>query len=462
MKESSRWTNKKVLVLGLAKSGTEAAKLLLQLGAQVTVNDQTPWEENEQAKDLQKLGAEVICGSHPISLIHSELDALIKNPGIRYDHELIVEAEKHNIPVLTEIQLAYDVSSAPIIGITGSNGKTTTTTYIADMLEDSKTQPLLAGNIGHAASGVAKNAAETSTLVMELSSFQLLGTDSFRPDIAVLLNLIDAHLDYHGTREEYIEAKKRLFIYQTPEDYLIYNADDETVIDMVKEAKAKKIPFSLKEDLPDGACLSHGRIKLFGEELMPVSDFSLPGDYNIANALAAACAAKLGGASNEKITEVMKSFTGVKHRLQHVGSWRGREFFNNSKATNVTATVKALQAFDQPIVLIAGGLDRGIPFDDLESSLKNVTAAFTYGETAEKLKDTAHNAGVPLISALETLEEAVKEAVNHAQEGEVILLSPACASWDQFKTFEERGDAFIRAVEKNIEEFNNQPKGDLL
>lgn len=454
MKQLTRWNGKKILVLGLAKSGTEAAKLLLELGARITVNDQVPWEENENAQALHQLGVEVICGSHPLSLISDDLDAVVKNPGIRYDHALIVEAEKRNIPVYTEIQLAYDVSPGPIVGITGSNGKTTTTTYIADMMQGGKYTPLLAGNIGHAASGVVREAAANHTLVMELSSFQLLGIDTFRPNVAVLLNLIDAHLDYHGTREEYIKAKKRLFLFQHAEDYLVYNADDETVVEMVKEAKAIKIPFSLESEQPEGACLINGDIKLFNEKILTAEEFSLPGNYNIANALAAACAAKLAGADKERIIEVMKSFTGVKHRLQYVKNWKGRSFFNNSKATNVTATVNALEAFQQPVVLLAGGLDRGLSFDALEDSLKNVTAVYTYGETADKLKKTAEAAGVPYVMEVETLDEAVNKAVTNSKEGEIILLSPACASWDQFKTFEERGDEFIKSVEKYTAEEN--------
>lgn len=448
MKVNTRWNNQNVLVLGLAKSGTEAAKLLLELGAKVIVNDQTVWEENEQAQELEKLGAAVICGSHPLSLINTDVDAVVKNPGIRYDHPLIEKAVSLGIPVLTEIQVAYDASPCPIIGITGSNGKTTTTTYIADMMLGGSHKPRLAGNIGHAASGVVRDAAKDDTLVMELSSFQLLGTDSFRPNIAVLLNLIDAHLDYHGTREEYIEAKKRVFCFQKSSDYLVYNADDPTVVEMVKDAPANKIPFSLTQNIPDGACLHEGVITLFGEKILDAEEFSLPGDYNISNALGASIAAKLAGAETSQIVKVMKSFGGVKHRLQHVLDWKGRAFFNNSKATNVTATVTALQSFRQPVVLIAGGLDRGLSFDGLTASLSGVKALFSYGETSGKLNETAEKAGVTSVTGVDTLDEAVAEAVRFSEEGDVILLSPACASWDQFKTFEERGDVFIASVEK--------------
>lgn len=448
MNVNTRWKNKNVLVLGLAKSGTEAARLLLELGAAVTVNDQTPREKNEQAKELEKLGAKAICGEHPLSLIDSSVAAVIKNPGIRYDHPLIEKAEALNIPVLTEIQLAYDVTPCPIIGITGSNGKTTTTTLIAEMMQGGEQKPLLAGNIGHAASGVVRQADENNTLVMELSSFQLLGTDSFRPDIAVMLNVIDAHLDYHGSREEYVKAKKRLFQFQNKTDFLIYNADDPTVREMVKDASAEIIPFSLTTEYPDGAYLKEGNIFLFGEKIITQEEFSLPGEYNISNAMAAACAASLSGAEKSQIIEVMKTFGGVKHRLQHVLSWQERAFYNNSKATNVTATVTALNSFDKPVILIAGGLDRNLPFDDLIRPLQGVKAAFTYGETSAKLKETADKAAVSLVKEVETLDQAVAEAVKHSEAGDIILLSPACASWDQFKTFEERGDAFIDAVAK--------------
>ncbi|WP_147802408.1 UDP-N-acetylmuramoyl-L-alanine--D-glutamate ligase [Alkalicoccus halolimnae] len=444
--QTTRWLNKNVLVLGLARSGTEAAKLLLELGAKVTVNDQTPFAGNKQAQELKELGAEVICGSHPLDLIHNGLDTVVKNPGIRYDHPMISKAAELAIPILTEIQLAYDSSPCPITAVTGSNGKTTTTTMIGEMLRASGLSPLTAGNIGEAASGVVRNAQADNNLVMELSSFQLMGIDSFRPKTAVLLNLVDAHLDYHGTREEYIRAKKQIFRYQTEDDYLIYNADDPTVVDMVEDASAQKIPFSLKSEQKSGAYIKEGMIFIMGEPASSLEAFSLPGEYNIANAMAAGCAAKTAGADIKSIGSVMKSFSGVKHRLQFVKEWKGRSFYNNSKATNVPAAITSLEAFEKPVILLCGGLDRGLPFNELTNSLHNVKAMLTYGETAGKLAEAGRAARVNEIHELESLEEAVLQAVKLSAEGDIVLLSPACASWDQFKTFEERGETFIEAV----------------
>ncbi|MFA9557362.1 UDP-N-acetylmuramoyl-L-alanine--D-glutamate ligase [Evansella sp. AB-rgal1] len=451
MIKTNYFENKNILILGLAKSGTAATKILLELGASVTVNDQKPLEENEQAQQLQKLGAKVVCGSHPIELVHEKLDYVVKNPGIRYDNTLVAEAMKHSIPVITEVELAYHISEAEIIGITGSNGKTTTTTYVFEMLKGSKRTPLLAGNIGEVACEVAAASSTDNVLVTELSSFQLMGIEQFRPKISVVLNLIEAHIDYHGSMENYVEAKGNIFKNQSVDDCIIYNADDSKVSKLIERGAAKKIPFSTKSVFEDGACIKNGFLTLFGENLISVEEMSLPGDHNISNGLAASVAAFLAGASKEQIRHVLKTFTGVKHRLQFVDNFKGRSIYNNSKATNVEATITALKAFEQPIVLIAGGLDRGISFDGLIPFFtERVKAVVTYGETAQKIADTASKSGAATTS-VQTLSEAVQKAYDYSQEGDVILLSPACASWDQFKTFEERGDCFIEEVKKIVQ-----------
>ncbi|MCE7794702.1 UDP-N-acetylmuramoyl-L-alanine--D-glutamate ligase [Salipaludibacillus sp. CUR1] len=448
MKIVNKFKDKKVLVLGLAKSGTEAAKLLNHLGALVTVNDRKPYEENEQAKELKKEGVEVVCGSHPEELVSEELDYLVKNPGVRYDHPLVAKAEGLNIPVYTEVELAYLISEAEIIGITGSNGKTTTTTYVGEMLKGGQRNPLIAGNIGKVACKVAREATSKDEMVVELSSFQLMGTETFAPKIAVLLNFVEAHLDYHGSMDDYIEAKSHIFRNQTSGDYLIYNADDPLVSKVVKGAKAQLIPFSVEKNLENGACLSEGWLTVFNEKLIQAKDMSLPGDHNVANALAAAAAAILGGADIEQIRHVLKTFEGVEHRLQFIGDLEGRKVYNNSKATNVPATITALKAFNQPVVLIAGGLDRGLSFDALKPLLsEKVSALITYGETKDKLAETGRQSGVPSVDSVDTLNEATVKAYSRSNKGDVILLSPACASWDQFKTFEERGKAFTEQVE---------------
>lgn len=453
MKETTRFQGKHVLVLGLAKSGTAAAKLLLKLGANVTVNDRLPLEENKQAQQLEEMGAEVICGSHPLQLIHEQIDYVVKNPGIPYSNPLIEKALQQKVPVITEIELASQISEAEIIGITGSNGKTTTTTYLYEMLNGGKKSPLIAGNIGDVACEVAEHATEDDVLVTELSSFQLMGVETFKPYIAMILNIVEAHIDYHGSFENYQEAKSRIMENQTFEDYLIYNADDNQVVHIVKSGQAKKIPFSLTQRIENGAYLDRdGWLVIFGDRFIHKEEMSLPGEHNIANALAATAAAILAGGSKEQIIHTLKTFSGVKHRLQFVDSFNGRLFYNNSKATNIPATITSLKAFEQPVVLIAGGLDRGVSFDDLIPYFKKrVKAVVTYGETADMIAETAKQAGVTKVEKTSHLNEAVETAYQCSESGDVILLSPACASWDQFKTFEQRGECFIEAVEKIIQ-----------
>ncbi|MBU9720443.1 MULTISPECIES: UDP-N-acetylmuramoyl-L-alanine--D-glutamate ligase [Bacillaceae] len=450
MRRTNAYEGKHVLVLGLAKSGSAAAELLIKQGAIVTVNDQKPFEENEEAQKLSSLGAEVVCGSHPLDLIHTELSLLVKNPGIRYDNPLVEKAVSLNVPVITEVELAYQISEADIIGITGSNGKTTTTTYIYEMLKGGEKEPFVAGNIGEVSCEVAQQVTEENVMVTELSSFQLMGIQAFRPKVALLLNIVEAHLDYHGDLINYIHAKGNIFKNQTQEDYLIYNADDVDVSELVTsgQASAKLIPFSTTKYVSGGACIHNNQLEVFGEPLLHVEEMSLPGEHNIANGLAAAAAALLSGAKRERVIEVLKSFRGVEHRLQYVATHDGRKFYNNSKATNVPATITALKAFEQPIVLIAGGLDRGLSFDGLIPYFNGVKSVVAYGETAEKIGETAKKAGIENIHLTKTLDQAVPMAFEQSKEGDVILLSPACASWDQFKTFEERGDHFVNAVKK--------------
>ncbi|SDY76042.1 UDP-N-acetylmuramoylalanine--D-glutamate ligase [Evansella caseinilytica] len=451
MKNTARFLDKQILVLGLAKSGTAAAELLLKLGARVTVNDRKPLEENVEAQRLQKLGAEVVCGSHPPDLVGEHLDYLVKNPGIRYDNPLIVKAASLRIPVITEVELAYEISEAEIIGITGSNGKTTTTTYLFEMLKDSQKTPLIAGNIGEVACEVAQQATEKNVLVTELSSFQLMGTEMFRPKISVLLNLIEAHIDYHGTMDDYIAAKANIFKNQAEGDYIVYNADDPKVTAVVQSGQAAFVPFSTEEAVQNGACVENGWLSVFGKKLIRVEEMSLPGLHNVANGLAAAAAAFLAGADIERIRTVLKTFAGVAHRLQFVDSFNDRSFYNNSKATNVTATITALKAFEKPVVLLAGGLDRGNGFDELLPYLEQrVSGIVTYGETGMLIAETAKRAGVETVKTCSTLREAVPLAYEISAPGDTILLSPACASWDQFNTFEERGDTFIDEVKKIV------------
>ncbi|MDT8859122.1 UDP-N-acetylmuramoyl-L-alanine--D-glutamate ligase [Alkalihalobacillus sp. MEB130] len=447
MKSNDLFKEKNILILGLAKSGEAAAKLLHKLGANVVVNDAKPYEENEQAKQLESIGIEVVCGGHPLTLLDKGIELVVKNPGIPYRNPIVREALHRGISVVTEVEIASLISEAEIVAITGSNGKTTTTTLIYEMLKNGEREPLIAGNIGTVACEVAEKATDQEVMVLEVSSFQLLGTEQFKPKVSVFLNLFDAHLDYHGTKEEYGLAKAKITANQTESDYLIYNVDDPIVRKIANDSDATLIPFSVKQPLAKGLSIQNEAIYYNGQPLVQLHSIVLPGAHNLENILAAIGASLTMGAKRSQIEHVLQTFSGVEHRLQFVSEYEGRRFYNDSKATNILASQKALEAFEQPIVLLAGGLDRGNEFDELSSSFKNVKALVTFGETKEKLAKTAKEAKVERIVFVNTMEEAVQAAYDQSESGDVILLSPACASWDQYKTFEERGLRFVKAVE---------------
>lgn len=446
MRNKELYQNRSVLIMGIAKSGYAAARLLRSLGANVVVNDREEVANNPKAQELKEDGFKVVGGGHPLSLL-DDIDLIVKNPGIPYHNSLLLEAEKRNIPIHTEVEVAGMISEAPFIAITGSNGKTTTTTLIGELLSGTSSNPIVAGNIGTVVCEVAANATPDQTLVTELSSFQLQGTEKFHPHISVLLNIYEAHLDYHGSKDAYAKAKARIFANQTSSDYAVYNADDPLVKGFAEASAATPIPFSATKQLDEGVCITNGSIIYKGEDVIKIEDLSMK--QNIENTLAAVAVAKLEGLTNDKIYDTLTNFHGVKHRLQFIGEVEGRKFFNDSKATNSIATKKALDSFDHPVVLLAGGLDRGNDFDDLIPYFQNkVKHLITFGETAPKLQESAEKAGLKNVTVVDNVEKAVPTAYNLSEQGEVILLSPACASWDQYKTFEERGDIFIDAMHK--------------
>ncbi|MGO5332901.1 UDP-N-acetylmuramoyl-L-alanine--D-glutamate ligase [Enterococcus cecorum] len=450
MKKVTKFQNEKVLVLGLAKSGVSAAKLLHDLGALVTVNDGKPFNENPQAQELLEAGITVITGSHPIELVDEGFSLMVKNPGIPYTHPMVARALELHIPVITEVELAYLISEAPIIGITGTNGKTTTTTMIATILNENRTkgQARLSGNIGYPASSVAQEATNDDELVMELSSFQLKGTRSFHPHIAVITNLYEAHIDYHQTRADYVDSKWKIQANMTADDYLVLNWQQEEVRELAKTTQAQVVAFSTTEKV-NGAYLLDGNLYYKDELVMPADQLGVPGSHNIENALAAIAVAKLMHVENSAIQTALSQFHGVKHRTQFIKEIAGVRYYNDSKATNILATQKALAGFDlSKVVLLAGGLDRGNSFDALIPSLKGLKAIILFGETKDKLADAAKQAGITSITMTENVETAVPIAAKLAQAGDIVLLSPANASWDQYPNFEVRGDKFIAAIEK--------------
>lgn len=450
MNQVTKYQNKKVLVMGFGISGINAARLLVKLGAQVVANDQKTPKDPAVVDDLEKDGIKVITGSNPVSLADDGFDYMVKNPGIPYDVPLVAAFVKKGIPIITEAELGYEIFPGHLISVTGSNGKTTTTTLIQRMCaEGLDHESKYAGNIGVSFSKVAQTMSKDDTLVTELSSFQLLGAPEIHPHIAVITNIFANHLDYHKTRENYINAKLNITRNQTKDDYLIMNWDRDEWQQIAQRTNATVVTFSRLDRSEKGAYEKDGDIYWQVEKIMAASDIRLIGPQNVENALAAIAAAKLSGVDNEAIVKVLTTFSGVRHRLQYVMEYKGRRFYNDSKSTDIEATEVALQGFSAPVILLAGGLDRGYTFERLVPYFKkHVKALIVFGQCKDKMKDAGEQAGLSTIIESENAITAVPEAWKLSEPGDVILLSPANASWDQFPSFEVRGDKFIEAVEK--------------
>ncbi|TGD18151.1 UDP-N-acetylmuramoyl-L-alanine--D-glutamate ligase [Levilactobacillus suantsaiihabitans] len=451
MKQITTYQDKKVLVLGLAKSGVNAAHLLKRLGAQVTVSDVKPLAENPDAQALKAAGFTVITGEQTADLLDPGYDYIVKNPGIFYDVPVVKRALAEKIPVIGEMELVGEVADAELIAVTGSNGKTTTTTMIQKMVAHDRQagKAVYAGNIGIPASKVVQEVTPDDTLVLEVSSFMLAETTEFHPHIAVLTNIFSNHLDYHKTRANYVAAKMKITANQTADDYFVVNFDNQEWRDLSQNTKAQVVPFSRQDQSEDGAYEKDGILYFKQETIMPASDIKVPGDHNVENALAAIAVAKIKGVSTAAIVAVLKSFGGVRHRTQFVLEAKGRQYYNDSKATDMEATEMALKGFKAPVVLLAGGLDRGYTFEKMIPSFKaHVKAIILFGQTAKLLEDTAKQAGIQTIKLTDNVETAVPLAYQLSDPGDIVLLSPANASWDQYPNFEVRGDRFIKAVEQ--------------
>jgi UDP-N-acetylmuramoylalanine--D-glutamate ligase len=461
MNHPREYRGKEVVILGLARSGVAAAKLFQQMGAMVTANDKKERDACPEADELEALGISVVCGSHPESLIHPGVQLVVKNPGIPYTVDPVRNAEQLGIEVVTEVEVAYHICQAPMIGITGSNGKTTTTTLIGLMLDAGGLSPIVAGNIGRALTEAALEATAEDWMVVELSSFQLKGTQDFRPRIACLLNFYETHLDYHGNMDDYIAAKVQIFKNQHSSDVAILNWDDPICREMASKVKSQLLPFSMKEELQTGVYLQSSTQTIVykntqGElyPILPAEDMGIPGSFNVENALAAAAAAITAGVQIEAIARVLREFKGVEHRLEWVRELGHVTFYNNSKATNPAATIKSIEAFSQSIILIVGGLDRGSDYMELLPIFRDrIKGIVALGETKEKINKVANLAGISSIKSVDTakdaadaVSQAVKEAWSMSGPGDVVLLSPACASWDMFPSYEDRGRMFKESV----------------
>ncbi|GEK57315.1 UDP-N-acetylmuramoyl-L-alanine--D-glutamate ligase [Marinococcus halophilus] len=449
MDRLEEYKGKKVLIVGLAKSGLAAAKLLHRSGAEVTVNDgKEAVKEDASLQEIENLGIRLVTGDHPLSLLDEPFSVIVKNPGIPYHHPFIEKAVEKNFNIITEIELAAALCEGTMVAITGSNGKTTTTSLIQAIFKKDHREAAVAGNIGKVACEVAPQIKKNQIMVTEVSSFQLKGIQQFRPKVGVLLNIFDAHLDYHGSRNDYEQSKAKLFQNMTKEDAAVYNYDQKEVKRIAERSGAALVPFSTSSVCEGGAYIKDGMFYFKTEPVMALDRASLPGAHNKENMLAAIAAAKVLGASNEAIESALSDFHGIEHRLEFSGIVNGRKIYNDSKATNMLSTQKAIEAFEEPVVLLAGGLDRGNTFDDLIDSFQKIKAIVAYGQTRDKLAASAQEAGVTEIHRTEFLEDAVDKGFQLSESGDVLLLSPACASWDQFQTFEERGRTFIECVGK--------------
>ena len=444
--------NKQVLVVGLARSGVAAVNLLLSQGARVRVTDLKP--ANQLKDELSQLrgAVETVLGRHRVGDFLSA-DLIVASPGVPADIEPLRKARAVGIRVLAEVELAFQLLPGPIIGVTGSNGKTTTTILIGRIFEEANSAVAVAGNIGTPLTRIAlEPSAREVTLVVELSSFQLEMIQHFRAHIALILNVTPDHLDRHGSLKSYALAKQRILLNQTREDWAVLNADDEISSGMRPEAAGSVCLFS-RRPLQEGVCVEEGQIvirqKGYSASVMPATEVAMRGAHNLENVLAATCAAHLSGLSLEAIRRTIRNFKGVEHRLERVAVYDGVSYYNDSKATNVESAKKALQAFSSPVVLIMGGQDKRGDFEQLADLVKErVRRLILMGEAAAKIA-AALGSSAP-VSEAENLEEAVCQAGRSASRGDTVLLAPGCASFDMFDDYEHRGREFKESVARFI------------
>jgi UDP-N-acetylmuramoylalanine--D-glutamate ligase len=443
--------NKRVLVVGLGKSGLSAAMFLREQGARVTVSDtRSAVALAKEIPALLEAGIMVESGGHGL-LTFRRQDLIVVSPGVPMDTPEVKQVVAFGLPVIGELELASRYLKGDVVAITGSNGKTTTTTLVGQIFADAGRATLVGGNIGLPVIDLVKESTSETVSVLEVSSFQLETIEEFHPHIAAVLNITPDHLDRHGSFESYAAAKTRITENQTAEDFLVLNAEDKAAQMVALKTKAQIYWFSGRRPIKQGAFV-HGESILFipregakAEPVMPVSEIHLKGSHNVENVLAAVCMARLGNISAESIRASVAAFKAVEHRLELVKLVNGVEFYNDSKATNVDAAMKAVASFAGGIHLILGGKDKDSDYSLMSELLKErVKIVYTIGSAAEKIERQLH--GVVKIVPAETLQAAVSKAANAATVGDVVLLSPACSSFDQFENYEQRGRVFRQLV----------------
>lgn len=453
------FSHKNVLVVGVGISGNAVAKVAKMQGADKVVLSDAKAEQDLKydLTDVRAAGVELVFGPQENTLLDN-VDMVILSPAVPVRIPLVQEAYKREIPVVSEVQVAYELAKSPILAVTGTNGKTTTVTLLGELMKTRYPDAGVGGNIGVPLCEEALKAGEHSCVVAEISSYQMEATTNFRPHVAVVLNVTPDHVVRHGSLEVYQQMKEKMFAQQTSEDYLVLNYDNDKTRDMAKRAKGQVFFFSRLEKLEEGAFLQDGWLTIQWQgqtcRLCRADELKIKGGHNIENALAAASAAFLGGARIPKIIEVLKEFAGVEHRIEPVAVIGGVAYYNDSKATNTDSAIKALESFDGHIVLIAGGDDKMTDLTDFMTLVKErVDELILVGDASARFKENALKLGYPAEHIHEvgySMEEAVKKAHAIAGPPQTVLLSPACASFDMYDGYEARGRDFkslVRALE---------------
>lgn len=442
--------NKNVLVVGLARSGVSAANLLYKLGANVTGTDEKGEDAlSDNVKKLEK-GISLKLNGHDSVNING-IDLTIISPGVPWDSPFLNKIREKGIRIMSEVEFAFQQLQAPFIAITGTNGKTTTTTLTGEILKRGGKKVFVGGNIGNPLCEEVLNGGKSELVLSEISTFQMEGSETFKPYISAILNITPDHLDRHESMDEYIELKKRVFINQDENDYMILNLDDEITAGFSTEVRGKKVFFSRLKEVENGAFVREDKIifKNDGREetVCSLKDLKLIGVHNIENTLASVAISGICGISGKIMRDVISEFKGIKHRMELVREIRGIRFINDSKGTNVGATVKSLQSFNEPIILIAGGKDKGSDYLPLKGLIEErVKFLILIGDAKKKIAKNLN--GFKNRIEADTLENAVKEGYKRAKSGDIVLLSPACASFDMFRDYEDRGEQFEEIVNR--------------
>ena len=443
--------NNKIFILGLARSGYQAAKLLSKRGNKVVLNDGKSEDKLDQGQieELRDAGVELVFGSHPDDILDDSFDCLIKNPGVPIDHKYVLKARKLGIEVMNEVEMTYRLlpDDVKIIAITGTNGKTTTTTLTYEIMKKAYGEKVfLAGNIGYPFSSILEDIKSGDIIVMEVSCQQLENMTEFNPDVALMTNLSPAHIDFLKSYENYKRVKAKLFQNHTSDNVAILNIENDDVIEETKNIKSTVKYFSSKNEI-SGCYLKDNDIYYYGEKVISRDDIFIAGMHNVENCMAAIMLVKEFGVSNDIIKDVVSNFRGVEHRLEYVDTIGGRRFYNDTEATNIKCTQIALSSFDKPIIVILGGLERGQDFNELTPYMNNVKGIIGIGQCRERVLEFGNSLNIPTYS-YEHLVDGFDKCYEISDVGDIILLSPASASWDQYKECEVRGAEFKKKVEE--------------